>query len=611
MNFLKQNLLLVGIVLVVLVVGGVLVSVYSGSIEEGQGYISEKQRVYSKLSDMERPPLVNDIVVKDAEKRVKEMEDQRKKVIEWFLARNRAGRQVLTFQNPEAPGKVIKAFPIESDVYNRHSLRFQFPDIYHAQVEAIRKSLSPTVPPTVEEIAVEQAIIAERAVPAAGAAAGIPDYRPGMPYRPSAPGVGYRPSAPGRGYRPSAPGRGYRPSAPGRGYRPSAPGVGYRPSAPGMSIPAGPDGQPGEATGPPEPTPAEIAHRRLVVKQAAAGQVYADQSSMHLAVVRSSTPTFTNDQLWMAQLSLWVQQDIAAAIIETNKSYRKMRGTKPDDKGVPFSAVKRLMSTNLRGYVLARGAGGGQMGGVGKGSAVEGSAVEGLAVAGASGDETDLNYLDSTGAAMMGRRGGGIGGGGGVPKLTGRHGNPIYDVVHYEFTVIVASTELTKLYKNLMIQNHHTILDVGITAVGKTAQQRVMGGVASRRGPRGMAATAAAADAYYYGTDPVVQARITGEMLLATDWTRGRELAADVSDGSLGKAAGAVGAAGTAGTAGTAGAAKITWDPNYPPLMPVSVLTRMHRADSEALREVDVRRVQAAGGSVTDAFPDLAGKREF
>jgi hypothetical protein len=315
----------------------------------------------------------------------------------------------------------------------------------------------------------------------------------------------------------------------------------------------------------------------MVGKSAAAGEIYADETSMHMAVVESSVPTFTNDLLWMAQLSLWVQQDIAAAIREANQGYRLARKANARGEGVPSSAVKRLVGINVLGYVMNRAGGGTGMAADETGLPPQPAGdVGGVAAA------KSLVYLSQAASRPTG--------GAGSPNLlTERHCNPVYDVVHYEFTVIVASTELVRLYKSLMARNLHTILDVKTRAVGKE-------GASGRRDAMGASVRG---DLYYYGTDPVVEARITCELLLLTDWARGRELPAVTG----GAPRGAVAPTDEA----------IRWDPKYPPLVPVKILHTMRQIDTTVLRDVDtILRIPGesdgrSDGKERSAAPDADG----
>ena len=74
-------------------------------------------------------------------------------------------------------------------------------------------------------------------------------------------------------------------------------------------------------------------------------------------------------------------------------------------------------------------------------------------------------------------------------------------------------------------------------------------------------------DLYYYGTDPVVQVDITGELLLLTSWQRGSW------DGENNK-----------------------WSEEFPPLMPLEVLQSLNDTASDAIRDEDRRRLSERFG---------------
>ena len=94
-----------------------------------------------------------------------------------------------------------------------------------------------------------------------------------------------------------------------------------------------------------------------------------------------------------------------------------------------------------------------------------------------------------------------------------------------------------------MRRNNHTIINVAIEPLGT-------------RG--GYGAAGRSEELYYYGTEPMVQVKLMGELLLLTSWERG------------------------------------TWDPKgnrwsdeFPPLMPTEVLRKLNDANPDALREED------------------------
>jgi len=205
--------------------------------------------------------------------------------------------------------------------------------------------------------------------------------------------------------------------------------------------------------------------------------------------------------------------------------------------------VKHLVEVRVRGYAV--GAGGAARPSPRRGP---GGVPPGRAAAGGG-----SLYVSLPTAAGMGARGPA------VPSLTQRVTNKLYDVIHYEFTVVAVDRELLRLYSNLLEQGYHTILNVQI---GKPAVK-----AAARPGVGGVMGPAQAGDLYDYGPDPVVQVTVVGELLLLANFTRGRW------DPEAGK-----------------------WDEKYPPLMPPAFLSRLDRADANALRSADRKRLPAVGG---------------
>ena len=139
-------------------------------------------------------------------------------------------------------------------------------------------------------------------------------------------------------------------------------------------------------------------------------------------------------------------------------------------------------------------------------------------------------------------------------RLSGRTTNQLHDVVQYEFTVVLPPKRLVDLCRHLMAQNMHTVLDVAISEPGKddggrSGAMSVQGNVPEHR--------------YYYGTESVVQATITGELLMLAEWTRGP---VDEKAGTRIKA--------------TA-------------LMPVEILADIRNADLNALRPADQKESES------------------
>ncbi|KKM27574.1 hypothetical protein LCGC14_1573360, partial [marine sediment metagenome] len=326
MNFLKQNLFLVCTVAVLALASAILLTLAGSANKKGDDYVSKRTEVALSMGRLMQGQGVNKNVVHVAEDRVKRMRQTHADVAAAFLARNSRNYQVMVFPDPDSPGKkVIPAFPIDKDLYQKKGLYLQFPGAYRKEVLKLLASMNPTIPPTIEEIKLEAATIAQQDARKAAAAPVVPagdNVRIAEGAMPPRAGV--------------------------RRFNVT------RSLTPGVAGAAGTGTE--EVQELPE-TPEEKATRTLRWIKAGAGDIFADEQSMHMALI-SDTLNYTNDMLWLAQLSLWVQRDIVAAINDTNAQVRRARAVSVQragavkDKGVPASAVKRLVFTAVHGYVV-------------------------------------------------------------------------------------------------------------------------------------------------------------------------------------------------------------------------------------------------------------------
>lgn len=492
MNFLKENAFLVGTAAAV-IVGAVVVLMWGGSEGAKGDEAADIRTEYSKeLVGLARRP-VTDNLVKASDQRVKIMQGHRRKVTEDFLQRS-SNYPVIEFAALyTGSGELARAFPIDPVLYDEMGGRLNLPRLYRKQVQALLGLLNPTTPPTDAEI---EAARVRSGVPA-GTPAGVP--RTGIDLPPSGSDL---PPDMRTGYVP--------PRRMERG-----------PLAPGTE---------------------DKVRTRLVSARAAAGGVYADQNSMHQAI--PAEMNYPDDELYMAQVALWVQQDIIAAIVETNRQFRRP-ATARKLNGVPASAVKRLVSLDVLGYVVMPKPGAVRVSSRG-GGPYEASQLP-SPPGQTTGETGKLSYIGFGQKTAL------------PPQLTQRATNALYDVVHYEFTVVAVDRQLLPLYRNLLARNYHTILDV---AIGQVGQPAAVGG---RLEP----VATASEGLFDYGPDPVVQARITGELLLLADFTRGR-WNGDAND----------------------------WDKAYPPLMPTEFLETLNDQDPSACRPEDGQRLKPAGAEL-------------
>ncbi|MDP6544211.1 MAG: hypothetical protein QGH60_09490 [Phycisphaerae bacterium] len=82
-------------------------------------------------------------------------------------------------------------------------------------------------------------------------------------------------------------------------------------------------------------------------------------------------------------------------------------------------------------------------------------------------------------------------------NITSRVTTKEYEIIEYELLVVMKTAYLPVLMRNLMMRGDHTITAVSVEQL--------------LTGPDGMR---------YYGTDPVANVRLVGEVLFRSDWTR-------------------------------------------------------------------------------------------
>jgi hypothetical protein len=204
-------------------------------------------------------------------------------------------------------------------------------------------------------------------------------------------------------------------------------------------------------------------------------------------------------EIWEGQLGLWIQQDIMQAIAWTNK-------TDNDKVDVLLAPVKRIVSIEIEpGYVGINSVG----------------AISKLAGTN-SVARAPRRQRRSVADGPPGMPFGGFGAA--VPDLlseeerkkglvpdadkpipddfskgpTGRRSNSIYDVRHAVLTVDIDSKRIGELIDNLAKSNFITVLRMGITDIDEYEMLQ---------------------DFYLYGSDDVVEARLTLETIWLREWT--------------------------------------------------------------------------------------------
>jgi hypothetical protein len=240
------------------------------------------------------------------------------------------------------------------------------------------------------------------------------------------------------------------------------------------------------------------------LKQAAATvQIFAgtdiatDSFSFHVDPWSNETETLRPEiiQIWDSQIGLWIQQDIARAIMHTNQPQKNPATDAAADGGdapvspkpsVLTNPIKQLISINVSsGYV-----------GINFEGAVTGTAAGARRAAGAN--KTILGLIIPSKPLSLGDPN---------QKLTdvftitpsGRRSNPLYDVRHAELRMIVDVLQLPRFFNELNNVNFMTVLSMSVTDVDEYT--------ALRQG-------------YYYGSSDVAEVSITLETIWFRQWTK-------------------------------------------------------------------------------------------
>lgn len=192
---------------------------------------------------------------------------------------------------------------------------------------------------------------------------------------------------------------------------------------------------------------------RARVRKAKSIRCYVDPATFQVHPLVQMVAAPTPEQMWNAQVSLWIQQDVVQAINALNREAAK---AVPDgDAYVEHSPVKRLISLRVLGYVLPSG----------------GTLPLGTGDAGALGREP-------------------------TPSFTDRKSNELFDVLRFELTAVVDSRETLKVADAITKANFNKLLAIESVAVNRTVDEQ---------------------QGYFYGTAPVAQVRMEFETYMARD----------------------------------------------------------------------------------------------
>ena len=208
--------------------------------------------------------------------------------------------------------------------------------------------------------------------------------------------------------------------------------------------------------------PTLIAEARLrareAIRQGAAQNklIYADAGGLDY-VFSGPVTQVTPEDMWRAQVNLWVTQDVLAAIRQTNEAVaaEAIQGDPESVPSVSVSGVRRLLRLTVYGMRYP---------GVSSGP----SGITGRTVSTAP------------------------------PTVTERQSGKLFDAVYYDLMVIMPLRHLERFQRTLMARNYHTVLSVNASWLEPNPT-----------------------DLFYYGPEPMLQVTLRGELLLLTSWVRG------------------------------------------------------------------------------------------
>lgn len=461
MNLFRDNLFLVLTLGLTVVLSGLLLFLgmgAAGQIEDEQ--VASREDLADSLQSLARGQLVNQLIINAEKRRVEIVLETLQDVRQSNLEYNSRN-----FKIPELQllgGEKQPALPYDETTWNRNELAFRFVRQYHLQLDAMRQKLQATTIPTTEEIeseAVDQQRRLER------------EQRIQEMWNRSSSG---------------------QPTGRTR----TDPGMGD----PGMMGPAGPAGMTGPArrttgrTGTVNTTEQArtLAIRTLQQRRARAGLIYVSELSFDVMFAAGGIVSrLEPEKIWDAQLGLWVQQDIIDVIARTNREVLQSQNVPEDERSVLTAPIKRLLQIDVQSSIP-------QEGSAARSTAGRAGGAFGGPPGGFEGPDMRRGSFNRSAGQQPQR----------PETLTGYQANPTFDVVNYTFTVLMPTRYLPELEKNLLEQNYHLIINEQITANARAEAPNA-------RGSQNVE------DLYYYGTEPVSQVTIEGQLLLVTGFTRG------------------------------------------------------------------------------------------
>ncbi|MFW6155428.1 MAG: hypothetical protein ACOC95_09445 [Planctomycetota bacterium] len=513
MSFLKRHGFYIGLVAALIIINGAVFAmmIRPWSKKAAQG-LEQKIRRSRDIGNLSRGGK-NAEQVEAEKQRVKKIKETFTEMMAVARDANRRWREPLEMTS-NATGEPFPVFPVDEERYEDELVQFRFAERYAEAMDDLFASLNATMPPTDPEIEsatrmmltyLQEKVRGESEDAPLMLPAGV---EPPSDYTGDQPGTRAYGGGTGRDgtgmYGPGGGGTGMY--GPGGGTGMYGPGGGtgtYGPGTGGATPKTGDDAT--AAVSPAEARDLAIQNLEILRTQKPGTPLYADRYvSFHDYVLPQDVKADPAD-MWKAMVNYWLHNYVVNTIRKTNG----------DNATIENAVVKRLVEVTI-GEPIPNSPMPGAM------NLYEGESAPRAAADAAGGDMyggdggTDM-YGPGGGTDMYGP-GGGTDmygpGGGGEPAveqtLTERTCTQQYDVVNFDLTVVVASSQLHTFLKNLVADGFYTIQKIELYETNPiratNATNRTMGSDARQD--------------FYYGPQPVVTAVIRLETLFFTDWER-------------------------------------------------------------------------------------------
>jgi len=224
-------------------------------------------------------------------------------------------------------------------------------------------------------------------------------------------------------------------------------------------------------------------------KKARNYQVYLERSALAMlqSVADPKLPAPSMEDIWYAQMSLWVQQDVCNAIATLN-------GSRPEYKNIPTNPVKHLIAIEIPQTIAMYAIKGGAPG-VGVTPAVPTPAAPPPSD---TGGDTGGDASAAAAATPSATPGVGIDVKDYTLGPTGRVCNRLYDVVQFNVDVVVDAQMVKPFIQQLQYRQFINVLEMDV---------------------QGVDLDAALDEGFEYGKKPVVELKLKCEALFLRDWT--------------------------------------------------------------------------------------------